>query len=226
VAFLIAICLLGAIGAFIWMKNGMMDNEYLMWEALPPLHSTRFNDAHVGKTDDELTDFALSSIVQFFYYFLLMANFVPVSLYTSMSTVKYFQSRFIESDLEIYHEESDTPTQVRTMALNEELGQISHVFSDKTGTLTCNIMDFRKCSVNGISYGKGVTEIGKAAAVLSGKEIAAEDLAGEEMAQEHAKMHQQPHVNFFDQAIRFDIVGARGDEQVRSRASITGSERS
>jgi len=45
--------------------------------------------------------------------------------------------------------------------LNEELGQISHIFSDKTGTLTCNIMDFRKCSVNGVSYGMGVTEIAK-----------------------------------------------------------------
>jgi magnesium-transporting ATPase (P-type) len=106
------------------------------------------------------------------------------------------------------------------MALNEELGQISHVFSDKTGTLTCNIMDFRKCSVNGISYGKGVTEIGKAAAVLSGEEIADEDLAGEEMSREHAMMHQQPHVNFFDQAIRFDIVGARGDEQASMLADF------
>ena len=108
-----------------------------------------------------------------------------------MSTVKFFQAKFMESDIKMYHEESNTPTAVRTMALNEELGQISHVFSDKTGTLTCNIMDFRKCSVNGVSYGKGVTEIGKAAAVLSGQQIADEDLAGEEMCWEHAMMHQQ-----------------------------------
>ena len=64
--------------------------------------------------------------MQFFYYFLLMANFVPVSLYVSMSTVKFFQAKFIEDDLLIYHEQTDTPTKVRTMALNEELGQISH----------------------------------------------------------------------------------------------------
>jgi len=43
------------------------------------------------------------------------------------------------------------------MNLNEELGQISHVFTDKTGTLTCNVMEFRKCTVGGYSYGLGVS---------------------------------------------------------------------
>ncbi|CAN0217381.1 unnamed protein product [Discosporangium mesarthrocarpum] len=47
--------------------------------------------------------------------------------------------------------------------LPRPFGQISHVFSDKTGTLTENIMDFRKCTVGGRSYGKGMTEIGLAA---------------------------------------------------------------
>ena len=48
------------------------------------------------------------------------------------------------------------------MGLIDELGCISHVFSDKTGTLTQNVMQFRKCSINGISYGHGNTEIGLA----------------------------------------------------------------
>ncbi len=55
----------------------------------------------------------------------------------------------------MYYEKLDIPANVRTMTLNEELGQISHVFSDKTGTLTCNVMNYRKSSINGIIYGQG-----------------------------------------------------------------------
>jgi phospholipid-transporting ATPase len=64
---------------------------------------------------------------------LLHASFIPVSLYVSMSLVRYYQSVFMDWDLEMYYEPVDTPAKVRTMTLNEELGQISHIFTDKTG---------------------------------------------------------------------------------------------
>lgn len=53
----------------------------------------------------------------------------------------------------MYCEETDTPAMARTSNLNEELGQIKYIFSDKTGTLTRNVMTFRKCSVAGLMYG-------------------------------------------------------------------------
>jgi phospholipid-transporting ATPase len=131
--------------------------------------------------------------VQFFYFFLLHATFIPVSLYVSMSVVRSFQSYFMNNDLEMYYATTDRPALVRTMTLNEELGQISHIFTDKTGTLTCNIMDFRKASINGVSYGVGITEIGKAAWKLQGKTVPEEVLAGEARAKELSV----PHVSFY-----------------------------
>jgi phospholipid-transporting ATPase len=174
VGLLATVCLTGALGSRIW--NSVYDVKgawYLAW----------------GNAN-----FGVYFVVQFFYFFLLHATFIPVSLYVSMTLVRFFQSHFMNNDLEMYYEATDTPALVRTMTLNEELGQISHIFSDKTGTLTCNVMDFRKASINGISYGLGITEIGKASWKLQGKLIPADILEGEEKA----KASSVPHVSFFD----------------------------
>ena len=52
----------------------------------------------------------------------------------------------------MYDAKTDTPALARNSNLNEELGQVKYVFSDKTGTLTENIMAFKKCSVEGDIY--------------------------------------------------------------------------
>lgn len=52
----------------------------------------------------------------------------------------------------MYHADSNTPAMARTSNLNEELGMVNYVFSDKTGTLTRNVMEFKKCSIAGRVY--------------------------------------------------------------------------
>ncbi|KAL8962870.1 MAG: hypothetical protein Q9193_000794 [Seirophora villosa] len=93
-----------------------------------------------------------------FTYWVLYSNLVPISLFVTIEIVKYYQAFLINSDLDIYYEPTDTPAICRTSSLVEELGQIEYIFSDKTGTLTCNMMEFRQCSIGGIQYADDVPE--------------------------------------------------------------------
>ena len=75
-----------------------------------------------------------------------------------MEVVKFQQAQLINSDLDMYYAKTDTPALCRTSSLVEELGQIEHIFSDKTGTLTRNEMEFRLCSIAGAMYAEAGTE--------------------------------------------------------------------
>ncbi len=86
-------------------------------------------------------------------FLILFNNFVPISLYVTMEMVRYMQANFINTDEAMYHEETNTPALSRTSNLNEDLGQIEYIFSDKTGTLTRNEMVFKMCSIGGVMYG-------------------------------------------------------------------------
>jgi phospholipid-translocating ATPase len=96
-------------------------------------------------------------------------NIVPISLYISIEIVKTIQAFFISQDIDMYYKPLDTACVPKTWNISDDLGQIEYVFSDKTGTLTQNVMEFQKCSVNGIAYGEGVTEAQRGAAKRAGK---------------------------------------------------------
>lgn len=84
--------------------------------------------------------------------FIIMFNtMIPLSLYVSLEIIKLGQLLLMH-DVDMYDPISDTPMEAHTTTINEELGQISYIFSDKTGTLTDNVMRFRKMSVAGVAW--------------------------------------------------------------------------
>ncbi|TYI20721.1 hypothetical protein ES332_A07G257600v1 [Gossypium tomentosum] len=102
---------------------------------------------------------SVAAFLHFLTGLMLYGYLIPISLYVSIEICKVLQSIFINQDQAMYDEETKRSAHARTSNLNEELGQVCTILSDKTGTLTCNSMEFVKCSIAGTAYGRGMTEV-------------------------------------------------------------------
>lgn len=122
-----------------------------------------------------------AALGNWFTFLLLFNNFIPISLYVTVELVNYAQAGLIGTDVEMWDPESDTPARARTSTLNQDLGQIEYVFSDKTGTLTRNVMEFKQCSIAGKVFGTFVPEAEQDELERAAKR-ASHDGAGEEGA--------------------------------------------
>ncbi|CAG5895963.1 unnamed protein product [Menidia menidia] len=129
---LLVMALVSSVGAAIWNKE---HTEVACW--------------YLSRAGDISTNFAYNLLT----FIILYNNLIPISLLVTLEVVKFTQALFINWDVEMYYAETDTPAMARTSNLNEELGQVKYLFSDKTGTLTCNVMHFKKCTIAGITYG-------------------------------------------------------------------------
>ncbi|XP_023324671.1 phospholipid-transporting ATPase ID [Eurytemora carolleeae] len=140
VLFLLCMCLFCTISCGFWETwIGLYFQKYLPWDNVVP------KDPTLGA--------AVISLLVFFSYAIVLNTVVPISLYVSVEVIRLFLSKLIDWDKEMYYEKTRTHAKSRTTTLNEELGQIQYIFSDKTGTLTQNIMTFNKCSINSKVYG-------------------------------------------------------------------------
>jgi len=67
--------------------------------------------------------------------------------------VKIGLAQMIYYDNEMFDPVADKPSRSKTSDLIEELGQVEFIFSDKTGTLTQNVMEFKKCAIEEKIFG-------------------------------------------------------------------------
>lgn len=130
---LIIVCLITGVLNSVWL---LQSSSYLLDLMLGP-----------GRQDPHLTGFLnfLSSIIVF-------QVMIPIALYITMDVVNLIQVYFINQDIELYHAPTNTPMLCRTLNIHSDLGQVKFIFSDKTGTLTCNMQTFNQSSIKGERY--------------------------------------------------------------------------
>ncbi|KAL6733665.1 hypothetical protein Aduo_004294 [Ancylostoma duodenale] len=119
--------------------SGIIPDPFVVWDSPAPVLDGLYN---IGT------------------YIICYQVIVPISLYITVEIIKAAQIYFLSQDIELYDEESDRPIDCRSLNIPEELGQITHVLSDKTGTLTENIMVFRNCAFDLKDYGSEKDLIG------------------------------------------------------------------
>ncbi|KAK6434485.1 drs2 neo1 protein [Oleoguttula sp. CCFEE 5521] len=119
---------------------------YLLWHRQNEQRSWYIEDAPVGFEEIIIG------------YLIMFNNLIPLSLYVSLEIVKLCQQWLITSDVTMYDELSNEPMRCNTNTILENLGQVGFILSDKTGTLTENVMKFRKLSVAGTVWRHGTDD--------------------------------------------------------------------
>ncbi|KAI0403821.1 phospholipid-translocating P-type ATPase domain-containing protein [Xylaria palmicola] len=174
---------------------------------------------------------AMTGFITFFAALIVFQNLIPISLYISLEIVRTLQAIFIYSDVQMYYEPIDYPCVPKSWNISDDVGQIEYIFSDKTGTLTQNVMEFKKATVNGQPYGEAYTEAQAGMRKRLGVDVVKEAAEAREQiaacktrALEGLRMiHDNPYLHDGDMTFIApdfvdDLRGQSGDEQKDANA--------
>ncbi|XP_019440608.1 PREDICTED: phospholipid-transporting ATPase 1-like [Lupinus angustifolius] len=143
--FLVALCTVTSVCAAVWLKRHKDELNLLPYY--------RKLDVSEGKEDSyKYYGWALEVLFTFLMSVIVFQVMIPIALYISMELVRIGQAYFMIGDNRMYDEATKSRFQCRALNINEDLGQIKYVFSDKTGTLTENKMEFQCASISGVDY--------------------------------------------------------------------------
>ncbi|XP_031645940.1 phospholipid-transporting ATPase IG isoform X2 [Oncorhynchus kisutch] len=120
-----------------------------VWQNRPGQDEPWYNQKTQKEKD---TNLYLKMFTDFLSFMVLFNFIIPVSMYVTVEMQKFLGSFFISWDKDFFDPEIQEGALVNTSDLNEELGQVEYVFTDKTGTLTQNNMEFIECCIDGFQY--------------------------------------------------------------------------
>lgn len=152
--FLLVMCAVVATGMGLWLHH-----RSHQLDTLPYYRKRYFTKGRDNGKEYKYYGMPLEILFAFLSSVIIFQIMIPISLYITMELVRLGQSYFMIGDAEMYDSSSDSRFQCRTLNINEDLGQIRYIFSDKTGTLTENKMAFRKASLYGVDYGNSLQGI-------------------------------------------------------------------
>ncbi|XP_055381993.1 phospholipid-transporting ATPase VA isoform X2 [Condylostylus longicornis] len=140
VIILLLLCVIGAVGCKMWLSTfEYFPVPYLPFEVEPNYEG----------------------LLTFWTFIIILQVMIPLSLYVTIEFCKILQVYHIHNNKDLFDHDTNKKTECRAMNITEELGQVQHIFSDKTGTLTENKMLFRRCTINGIDYNHPPSELEK-----------------------------------------------------------------
>ena len=176
---------------------------------------------------------SLDGFITFWTGVILFQNLVPISLYISIEIIKTCQAFFIYSDTFMYYDKIDYPCTPKSWNISDDLGQIEYIFSDKTGTLTQNVMEFKKCTINGLPYGEAYTEAQAGMQKRQGINVEEEGAKAHEqiardrvqMLEDLRKLHPNPYLHddeltFIAPNFVIDLTGASGIQQQKANENF------